>query len=583
MGAGPGDAGLFTLRGKEVLERAEVVLHDGLVNRALLRFAPPTAEIIYGGKHDRTRCVSQDALNALLVAKARQGKRVVRLKGGDPFVFGRGGEEAEVLAAAGIPFEVVPGVSSMYSVPCYAGIPLTHREHASSVTIVTGHDAPLLEVGRGVPTAPPELENTPTPRTPADGRGAVSPPRPTTDQVGPRAYQKSPVDWAALAKIPGTLVVLMGLRNIQPIAATLVAHGRSPEIPVAIVGHGTTGRQETVVGTLATIAELVSRADLKPPAVTIIGEVVNLREQLNWFEQRPLFGRRVAVTQRLDLAQPLVTALRERGAHVLEVPATRWVPHPDHARLDKALRELELYDWILFSNPLGVEFFFDRFFKLHDDWRQLGPARLGAYGPRTGTKLRELRLQPAAVAPDHKTPLILEAITKCGPVQGQRFLVLRGDSAFEKVPEALEKLGAMVDVVPCYVVEPEKEDLAGDAAMLAKEGAGWIVFASGLAIEHFHERFDLPGLLARFPATRLAIASPTIQWALDKLSLVPAAIGQPDDAEAMANAIVQAESAAKDMPMADPRRRGIKNPRATQGLPKGYLRVARGSNTVAAP
>jgi uroporphyrinogen-III synthase len=291
----------------------------------------------------------------------------------------------------------------------------------------------------------------------------------------------------------------------------------------------------------------------------------------------------VAVTQRLDLAQPLVTALRERGAHVLEVPATRWVPHPDHARLDKALRELELYDWILFSNPLGVEFFFDRFFKLHDDWRQLGPARLGAYGPRTGTKLRELRLQPAAVAPDHKTPLILEAITKCGPVQGQRFLVLRGDSAFEKVPEALEKLGAMVDVVPCYVVEPEKEDLAGDAAMLAKEGAGWIVFASGLAIEHFHERFDLPGLLARFPATRLAIASPTIQWALDKLSLVPAAIGQPDDAEAMANAIVQAESAAKDMPMADPRRRGIKNPRATQGLPKGYLRVARGSNTVAAP
>ena len=500
VGAGPGDAGLFTLRGKEVMERAEVVIYDGLVNLALVRLAPPNAEIIFGGKHDRTRCVSQDELNALLVAKAREGKCVVRLKGGDPFVFGRGGEEAEVLAAAGIPFEVVPGVSSMYSVPCYAGIPLTHREHVSSVIIVTGHEPP--------------------------------------------SSPSNKLDWAALAKIPGTLVVLMGLRNVPAIASALVAHGRLPETPIAIIGHGTTGRQETVVGTLATIAEEVRRAGIKPPAVTIIGDVVSLREQLNWFEQRPLFGRRVAVTQRLDLARPLVAALRERGADVLEVPATRWVPHPDRARLDKALGELQSYDWILFSNPLGIEFFFERFFQVHHDWRQLGPARLGAYGPRTGAKLRELRLQPAAVSPDHKTPLILEAITKCGPVQGQRFLVLRGDSAFEKVPEALEKLGAVVDVVPCYAVEPEQDDLAGGAAALIKEGADWIVFASGLAIEHFHERFDLPGLMARFPGTRLAIASPTIQWALDKLHLTPAAIGQPDDAEDLVNAIIRAESAA---------------------------------------
>jgi uroporphyrinogen III methyltransferase/synthase len=507
VGAGPGDAGLLTLRGKEVLERAEVVIYDGLVNRELLRFAPPTAEVIYGGKHDRTHCVSQAELNALLLAEAREGKRVVRLKGGDPFVFGRGGEEAEALAAAGIPFEVVPGVSSVHSVPCYAGIPLTHRQHASTVTIVTGHDGPS----------------------------------PLTHKV----------DWAALAKVPGTLVVLMGLRNIQAIAATLVAHGRSPDTPVAIVGHGTTGRQQTVVGTLDAIAELASRSDISPPAVTIIGEVVNLREQLNWFEQRPLFGRRVAVTQRLDLGRPLVAALRERGADVLEVPTTRWVPHPDRARLDKALGELASYDWILFSNPLGLEFFFERFFQVHHDLRQLGPARLGAYGPRTGQKLREWRLQPAAEAADHKTPLILEAITKCGSVQGQRFLMLRGDSAFEKVPEALEKLGAVVDVVPCYAVVPEKEDPAGGAAALVEEGADWIVFASGLAIEHFHERFDLPGLMARFPGTRLAIASPTVQWALDRLHLAPAAIGKPDDAEDMADAIVQVESQAQSARMGD--------------------------------
>ena len=508
VGAGPGDAGLLTLRGKEVLERAEVVIYDGLVNRELLRFAPPSAEIIYGGKHDRTRCVSQAELNALLLAKALAGKRVVRLKGGDPFVFGRGGEEAEALAAAGIPFEVVPGVSSVHSVPCYAGIPLTHRQYASSVTIVTGHD------------------------------GLSSP--------------ANKVCWVGLAKVPGTLVVLMGLKNIQAITATLIAHGRSPNTPVAIVSRGTTRRQHTAVGTLDTIAELASQSGISPPAVTVIGEVVNLREQLDWFEQRPLFGRRVAVTQRLDLARPLVTALRERGADVLEVPATRWVPHPDRTRLDKALTELASYDWILFTNPLGVEFFFQRFFQVHHDLRQLGPARLGAYGPRTGQKLREWRLQPAAVAPDHKTPLILEAITKCGSVQGQKFLILRGDSAFEQVPEALEKLGAVVDVVPCYAVVPETEDLTGGAAALIEEGADWIVFASGLALEHFHERFDLPGLLARFPGTRLAIASPTVRWALDRLHLAPAAISRPDDAEDMVNAIVKAEVAVHNAGMTDP-------------------------------
>jgi uroporphyrinogen III methyltransferase/synthase len=498
VGAGPGDAGLLTVRGKELLERAEVVIYDGLVNRELLRFAPPTAEIIYGGKHDRTRCVSQAELNSLLLAKALEGKCVVRLKGGDPFVFGRGGEEAEALAAAGIAFEVVPGVSSVHSVACYAGIPLTHRDHASSVTVVTGHDAPSSPANK--------------------------------------------VDWPALARIPGTLVVLMGLRNIQAIAATLIAHGRPPETPVAITSRGTTGRQQTAVGTLDTVGELAAREGLEPPAITVIGEVVNLREQLNWFEQRPLFGRRVVVTQRSDLARPLVSALRERGAEVLEVPATRWVPHPNQAPLDNALGELASYDWILFTNPLGIEFFFERFFQVHRDLRQLGAARLGAYGPRTGRKLREWRLYPAAVAADHKTPLILDAITKCGSVNGQKFLILRGDIAYEKVPEALTKLGATVDVVPCYDVVPETEDPAGGAAALVEAGADWIIFASGLAIEHFHERFNLPALMARFPALRLAIATPTVQWALDRLGLSPAAISLPDDPQDLVNAIVKAEA-----------------------------------------
>ena len=530
VGAGPGDAGLLTLRAKELLERAEVVIYDGLVNRELLRFAPPTAEIIYGGKHDRTRCVSQVELNALLLAKALESKRVVRLKGGDPFVFGRGGEEAEVLSSMGIPFEVVPGVSSVHAVPSYAGIPLTHRDHASSVTIITGHDAPSSPANK--------------------------------------------VDWPGLAKSSGTLVVLMGLRNIRAIAAELIVHGRLPCTPVAIISRGTTGRQETFVGTLGTVAKLASQAGISPPAVTVIGELVNLREQLNWFEQRPLFGRRVAVTQRPDLARPLVAALRERGAEVLEIPATRWVAHTalgiseQHAPtsteiggsgktsniqhptsniqserpgLGRALAHLESYDWILFTNPQGIDFFFERFFQVHQDLRQLGPALLGAYGPRTGQRLREWHLQPAAVAADHKTPLILEAITQCGTVSGKRFLVLRGDVAYEKVPEALEALGATVDVVPCYNVVMEKEDLTGGAAALVEEGADWLVFASGLAIEHLHERFDLPSLMARFPGMRLAIASDTIKWALEKLGLEPSVIARPNDVEDLVNAIIRTE------------------------------------------
>ncbi|HOX57667.1 MAG TPA: uroporphyrinogen-III C-methyltransferase [Candidatus Paceibacterota bacterium] len=510
VGAGPGDTGLFTLRGKEVLGRAEVVIYDGLVNRELLRLAPPTAEIIYGGKHDRTRCVSQAELNALLLSRALEGKRVVRLKGGDPFMFGRGGEEAEVLAAAGLPFEVVPGVSSLYSVPGYAGVPLTHRDRSSSVTVITGHDDP---------------------RSPANH-----------------------VDWPSLAKARGTLVVLMGLKNFPVIATTLIAHGRSPDTSAAVISRGTTTRQQTVVGTLATVAGLADEAGICPPAVIVIGEVAALHERLNWFEQRPLFGRRVAVTQRSDLAQPLVAALREHGAEVLEVPATRWMPHPDRAKLDWALANLESYDWILFANQVGVDFFFERFLQVHRDLRQLGPALLGAYGPRTGRKLREWHLQPAAIAADHKTPLILEAITRCGSVHGKRVLVLRGDVASERVPEALEALGAVVDVVPCYAVQPETDDLTGGAASLAERGADWIIFASGLAIEHLHERLDLPGLVARFPAMRLAIASQTVQWALDKLGLAPSAIAQPDNVEDLVNAIIRA---GLESPATQPRSNGI--------------------------
>jgi uroporphyrinogen III methyltransferase / synthase len=495
VGAGPGDAGLLTMRGAELLRAADVVIYDGLVNAELLNLASAHAELIYAGKHDRTRCVSQELINRLLVGRARQGKSVVRLKGGDPYLFGRGAEEAEALGAAGIPFEVVPGVSSVQSVPCYAGIPLMHRDFNSAVTLVTGHEDPQAPNCR--------------------------------------------VRWDQVAQSPGTIVVLMGLKNLRAIAAALIASGRSSATPTAVISHGTTSRQQTVTGTLATIADEVERKEVQPPALTVIGEVVTLREKLNWFEQQPLLGRRVVVTQRRDLAAPLVTALQARGAEVWQLPATRWFPHPD---LDRALVNLKHYDWVLFSHQLGVQFFFEHLVNKLGDLRSLGNARLGAYGPLTGKAIRKWHLIPAAVAADHKTPLIMNAVLRHGPVRNQRFLVIRGDEAQEHVPEALEELGARVDVARAFAVATETSDepLLG---RLREEGADWLVFSSGLAVEHLNARLGLHDYLSRFPATRLALASRTVEWALEERGLHATVTAQPNDAEDLATRIAEAGSA----------------------------------------
>jgi uroporphyrinogen III methyltransferase/synthase len=489
VGAGPGDPGLLTMRAAELLARAEVVIYDGLVNPQLLRRARPGAEIIYGGKHDRTRAVSQDELNGLLLAKAREGKCVVRLKGGDPYVLGRGGEEALLLAEQGIPFEVVPGVSSVEGVTCYAGIPLTHRQFCAGYSVVTGHDAN---------TSPNHA-----------------------------------ADWRPIAQTPGTLVILMGLANLRAIAEALVSGGRGPDTPAAVISWGTMPRQKTVVGTLADIVQRTTDAAIKPPAITVVGEVVRLREKLNWFERRPLFGQRVVVTQRSDLAQPRYAALRESGAEVLEIPATRFRPPKDSGPLKRVLAELKRYDWIVFSNPIGVEVFFCFFFKRYKDLRELGRARLGACGPMTADKLRAWHLEPVAVAADHRTSLIVEALVQAGGVAGQKVLLLRGEDTLATLPATLTEMGAKVDDVACLGTEPESEDRSGDAAHFMESGAEWVVFASGLAIEHFHQRFDLPGLLSRFPQMKLALASPTIRSAIEKLGLKATVVAEPNDVEGL--------------------------------------------------
>ncbi len=346
VGAGPGDARLLTLRGAELLRRADVVIYDALANPELLRLAPPTAEFVSRGKN---MSMPQAEITALIIQRARAGKTVVRLKGGDPFVFGRGGEEAEALAAEKIPFEIVPGVSSITAVPNYAGIPLTHREHCSSFTVFTGHSD-------------------------------------STEQATALRYDQ-------IAKIPGTKVVLMGTERLEEWSQSLIANGMSAQTPIAVIHRGTTGRQKAVTGTLATIAALAAKEKIAPPALTILGDVVKLRGKLNWFENRPLFGRRIVVTRRTEQAGSFAHRLAELGADVLEVPTIKITTPLEKDAIVDCLLELNSYDWLVFTSANGVTMFFDIFFRRFQDLRDLGGARIAAVGPATAAKLRELHLQ----------------------------------------------------------------------------------------------------------------------------------------------------------------------------------------------
>ncbi|MBW1992326.1 MAG: uroporphyrinogen-III C-methyltransferase, partial [Deltaproteobacteria bacterium] len=336
VGAGPGDPGLITVKGLQLLHRAEVIIYDQLASPDLLTAARPEAQLIYVGKKAGAHALPQEDINRLLIDKAREGKTVVRLKGGDPFVFGRGGEEAEALAAAGIPFEVVPGVTAAVAVPACAGIPVTHRGLASLVTLVTGHEDP--------------------------------------------AKPESAIPWDILARTQGTLVFLMGVKNLAENCRRLLEGGRAPHTPAAVIQSGTLPDQRTVTGTLADIAAKAREADLRPPAVLVVGEVVALRERLNWWETRPLWGRVAVVTRTREQASALVELLAEAGARCLEVPTLEILPPEDFSPLDAALERLPEYDWIIFTSANGVKAFMARLFDRKLDVRALGQAKLAAIG-----------------------------------------------------------------------------------------------------------------------------------------------------------------------------------------------------------
>ena len=493
VGAGPGDAGLLTRRGAELLARADVVVYDALVNPDLLRLAPKTAEFIYGGKRAAVHAIPQEELNQLLITKAKAGQTVVRLKGGDPYIFGRGGEEAEELAAAKVPFEVVPGVSSFFAGPNYAGIPVTHRDHCSSFTVLTGHEDPTKD--------------------------------------------ESSIDWAQLAKSSGTKVVLMGVERIRRIAEQLIAHGMAAQTPVALVRWGTTGRQQSIEGTLANIADAVEQAKFTAPAVTIIGGVVKLRGKLNWFEQRPLFGQRIVVTRTREQASELAHQFTELGGDVLEIPTIKIVAPQRQELVAEMIGGLGSYQWIVFTSPNGVTSFFDYFFKAFDDLRSIGCVRIAAVGPATAAKLKEFHLSVDAMPDKYVARDISKAIAAKDDLENLRVLLLRAEVANLELPKLLEEQGAIVDDVAVYQTVPETEDITGAAARLLEEGADWLTFASSSAVENFHARFPLPALLKQFPALKTASIGPETTKALVALGLKPTVEAKPHTIDGLVKAV----------------------------------------------
>jgi uroporphyrinogen III methyltransferase/synthase len=477
VGAGPGDAGLLTLRGAELLKRADVVVYDALVNRELLRLAPKSAEIVYGGKRARNHALSQEELNQLLITKARDGKVVVRLKGGDPYVFGRGGEEAEHLADARVPFEVVPGVSSFVAVPNYAGVPLTHRDFCSRLTLVTGHEDP--------------------------------------------AKEDSTVNWEQIAKTPGTKVIMMGTDRIGEIAQTLIRHGMAPETPIAMVRWGTTSRQQSISGTLANIGIIAAETRIAPPTVAVIGEVVNLRPKLNWFEHRPLFGQRVVVTRAREQAGPFSRQLQELGAEVLELPTIRFEPPTRRQDLVDALLELNAYDWLVFTSPNGVTTFFEYFFRHFHDLRDIGGVHIAAVGPATAQKLKDLHLQVDLMPNEALASEVAEAFKEYESIENLRICLLRAEVANPELPAALQQMGAIVDDIACYKTVPETEDPEGALALLQESGADWLTFTSASTVGHLQACIDLTALASKFPRMKIASIGPETSKALTALNLTP--------------------------------------------------------------
>ena len=507
VGAGPGDPGLITVRGAKLLESADVVVYDYLSNPQLLSHCPQ-AQAIYVGKKAAQHSMSQDQINALLVEQARAGRRVVRLKGGDPFVFGRGGEECEALAAAQVPFEVVPGITAAIAAPAYAGIPVTHRDLNSSFTFITGHEKE--EAYR-------EDE--------AKSRGAGA---------------ASDLDWAALARLP-CLTFYMGVKSLPRICQALIAHGMPPDMPAATIQWGTTPRQRTVVATISDLPERVAEARLAPPALTIIGRVVALRDTLNWFETRPLFGQTIVVTRTRQQASDLSERLVSLGAGVIEAPTIELIVPADFSAVDEVLRSIGAFDWVIFTSQNGVSFARQRLLDLGLDARGFGNAKVAAIGDATARAIRdELFITPDLCPDRFVAEALADALAKRDAIQGKRFLLLRADIARPILRERLQRDGAAeVRDVAIYQTRPAERLPEHLLEALDAGQVSWVTFTSSSTATNFAALLG-SDYRTRLKGVKIASIGPITTQTLQHLGLPPTIAADTSNIDGLIEALLAA-------------------------------------------
>lgn len=490
VGAGPGDPGLITLRGAECLRRADVVLYDYLANPVLLRHTPPTAELVCLGKHGQPKAWPQEAIHEAMIQAAREGKTVVRLKGGDPDIFGRSAEEMTALAAAGIPFQTVPGVTAASAAAAYAAIPITHSQLSSAVALVAGRERHC--------------------------------------KPGPA------LDYGALAEFPGTLVFYMGVTSARNWSQALLERGKPPDTPVAIVRRCSWNDQETIHSTLAEVAKVIVERRLRPPAVVIVGPVAGVSTDASWFTARPLFGRRILVTRPHHQNASLAERLAELGAVVLTQPAIEIRAPNDWQPLDRAIRDLSVYDWAVFSSSNGVRFFLERLLGQHGDLRRLGGVRLAAIGPGTAEELAAFRLQADLIPTEYRAEALAECLA--GQAAGKRFLLIRASRGREVLAESLSAAGANVEQVVAYQSTDVEQPDPQVAAALADGQIDWITVTSSAIAK------ALVGLFGEgLRNARLASISPVTSETMQRLGFPPAAEATQYTMEGLTAAILGKE------------------------------------------
>lgn len=475
IGAGPGDPGLLGLKAKECLETADAVVYDRLADPRIIEFCRKDAEMVYVGKASANHTMRQPDINKLLVKLAAEGKTVARLKGGDPFVFGRGGEEAIELLEAGLPFEFVPGVTSAIAVAEYAGIPVTHRHVATSFAVITGHEDPT--------------------------KG------------------ESTINWKGLATAVDTLVFLMGVENIERISSQLIANGRSADCPAAVIRWGTRPEQRTLITTVGKAAADVKATGMKPPAIFLVGEVVKLREQLQWFDNKPLFGKTVIVTRARAQASALTKKLEAQGARVLEVPAIKIVPPADFAPLDKAIAEIDTYKWLILTSVNGVEYFFNRLQKAGKDSRALCGVKIAAIGSATAEALKGYGITADLIPSAYKAEELADALAE-DTKAGDKLLLARAKVARNVLPERLRALGAQVDVVAAYETVADCQNKEELLEALESGEASVVTFTSSSTVTNLLDVLgDKKDLLNK---VALAAIGPVTAETLEKNGLKPA-------------------------------------------------------------